>query len=72
MVEEADLKAFADESIDTPVEESVEPEEFLEDPIDEDYCEGDDESEVPSILSEAVILSYPYLPISYPSSSKLL
>ena len=44
-LEEADLKAFADESIDTPVEESVELEELLKDPIDEDYYE-DDESEV--------------------------
>ena len=41
-LEEADLKAFADESIDAPAEESVEPEELLEDPIDEDYYYEED------------------------------
>ena len=53
-LEEADLKAFADESIDTPVEESVEPEELLKDPVDddEDYYYDKDESEAPSVLSE--------------------
>ena len=53
-LEEADLKAFADKSIDTPVEESVEHEELLEDPIDEDYYEEEEESEATSILPKAV------------------
>jgi hypothetical protein len=61
-LEESDLKVFDDYSIDTPDEESVEPEEALSDPLDEGFDyedEDEDESEAPSILPEAVILPLP-------------
>jgi hypothetical protein len=59
-LEEADLRAFEDESIDTPAEESVEPEETLDGPLDEDFdSEDEDESEAPSVLPEAVVLPLP-------------
>jgi hypothetical protein len=59
-LEEGDLKAFEDESIDTPVEESVEPEEPLDDSLDDGFnYEGEDESEAPSVLPETVILPLP-------------
>ena len=59
-LEEDDMKPFEEELIDTPVEESVEPEELGEGPIDEDVCykeEDDDEAE--SDLPEWVILPLP-------------
>ena len=59
-LEEADLKGFEDESIDTPKDESVETDDPLEDPADEDdNLDEEDESESPSILPEAVVLPLP-------------
>ena len=59
-LEEADLKGFEDESIDTPKEESVETDDPLEDPADEDdRFDEEDESESPSVLPEAVVLPLP-------------
>jgi len=59
-LEETDLKAFEDESIDTPVEETVEPEEPVDGSLDEDFdYEDEDESESPCLLPEAVILPLP-------------
>ncbi len=59
-LEETDLKAFEDETIDTPVEETVEPEEPVDGSLDEDfYYEDEDESESPCLLPEAVILPLP-------------
>lgn len=60
ILEEADLKQFEDELIDTPPEESVEPEEIIDDLLDENICsEEEDESEAPSILPEFVVLPLP-------------
>jgi hypothetical protein len=59
-LEETDLKAFEDESIDTPVEETVEPEEPVDGSLDEEFdYEDEDESESPCLLPEAVILPLP-------------
>jgi hypothetical protein len=59
-LEETDLKAFEDETIDTPVDETVEPEEPVDGSLDEDFdCEEEDESESPCLLPEAVILPLP-------------
>jgi len=63
-LEEADLMPFEDESIDTPVEESVEPENPLNDPLDgddedDDDDEEEDECEAPSVLPEEVVLPLP-------------
>jgi hypothetical protein len=64
-VEEADLKLLEDESIDTPPEESVEPEEFVEVSLEEEDLDGDlfedqeDETEAPSVLPETVVLPLP-------------
>jgi hypothetical protein len=61
-LEESDLKAFEDEKIDTPVEESVEPEETVEGSLDGDFNfedEDEDEEEAPSVLPEEIILPLP-------------
>jgi hypothetical protein len=59
-LEETDLKSFEDETIDTPVEETVEPEEPVDVSLDDDFdYEDEDESESPSLLPEAVILPLP-------------
>ena len=56
-LEEADLKGFEDELIDSLKEESVKTVDPLEDPADEDdNFDEEDESESPSVLPEAVIL----------------
>jgi hypothetical protein len=73
-LEEADLKAFEDETIDTPVEESVEPEESVDDSLDEDINyddEDEEESEAPSVPPEAVILPLPSNIISVKVKSSL-
>jgi hypothetical protein len=71
-LEEADLKAFEDEAIDTPVEESVEPEESVDDSLDEDfYYQDEEESEAPSVPPEAVILPLPSNLISVKDKSSL-
>lgn len=58
--EEFDLRLFEDEVIDTPPEESVEPEEVLDGALDEDIgYEDEDESESPSVLPESVVLPLP-------------
>lgn len=59
-LEDADLKAFEDEPIDTPPEESVEPEDPVEGLPDEDFdYEGENDSETVAILPEAVVLPLP-------------
>jgi hypothetical protein len=64
-VEETDLKLLEDESIDTPPDESVEPEEVSDESLEEDLLDEDvlddqeDETEAPSVLPEAVILPLP-------------
>jgi hypothetical protein len=60
ILEEADLKVFEDESIDTPIGESVEPEDPVVEPLEDDLSyEDEDESESPSLLPEAVVLPLP-------------
>ena len=55
-LEEADLKGFEDESIDTPKEESVKTANPLKDPADEDdNFDEEDESKSPSVLPEAFL-----------------
>ena len=57
-LEEADLKGFEDESIDTPKEESVKTANPLKDPADEDdNFDEEDESKSPSVLPEAFFSS---------------
>jgi len=65
-MEETDLKMLEDESIDTPPEESVEPEDVeLEDVVgevldeDDDLYEEDDEASSPSVLPEAIVIPLP-------------
>jgi hypothetical protein len=65
-LEETDLKMLEDESIDTPPEESVEPEDVeLEDAVggvldeDDDLYEEDDEASSPSVLPEAIVIPLP-------------
>jgi hypothetical protein len=59
-LEEMDLRPFDDEVIDTPSEESVEPEVLLDGTLDEDLsCDDQDESEAPSVLPESVVLPLP-------------
>ena len=71
-LEEADLKPFEDETIDTPVEESVEPEESIDDSLDEDFnYEDEEESEAPSVPPEAIILPLPSNIISVKVKSSL-
>ena len=72
-VDEADLKTFEDETINTPFEESVEPAEPMDgSPLDDDFnYEDEDESEAPSVLPEAVILPLPSNIISEKFKSSL-
>ena len=50
-LEEVDLRQFEDEVIDTPLEESVQPELLLDVALDEDVGgDEEDESETPSTL----------------------
>lgn len=59
-LEETDLKPIEDDSIDTPMEESVEPEEIVDASLDDDFFyEEEDEAEAPSVLPESVILPLP-------------
>ena len=64
-VEEKDLNQLEDESIDTPPEESVEPEEVVEVSLEEDDLDADlfedqeDETDAPSVLPETVVLPLP-------------
>jgi hypothetical protein len=59
-LEDVDLKPFEDELIDTPTEESVEPEDLVDSSVDEDlYYEEEDDDEVISDLPETVILPLP-------------
>jgi hypothetical protein len=61
MLDEADLKAFEDETINTPFEESVEPAEPMDSSsLDDEFnYEDEDVSEVPSVLPEAVVIPLP-------------
>ena len=45
--------------IDTPLEESVEPEEAMEVAPEEDLFNEEDETQAPSILPEEVVLPLP-------------
>ena len=59
-LEEADLKPFEKEVIDTPTEEAVEPEDPMDDSLYGDFnYEEEDEAEVPSVLPEVVVLPLP-------------
>ena len=58
-IEETDLKPLDDELIDTPLEESVEPEEAMEVTPEEDLFYEEDETQAPSILPEEVVLPLP-------------
>ena len=72
-VDEADLKNFEDETINTPFEESVEPAEPMDgSPLDDDFnYEDEDEYEAPSVLPEAIILPLPSNIISEKLKSSL-
>ena len=61
-IEDTDLKYFEEEVINTPDEESVEPEEQVEGPLDEDFTydnEDEDEDADLTVLPEAVVLPLP-------------
>jgi hypothetical protein len=59
-LEEVDLKPMEDELIDTPTEESVEPEDLEDGSLDEDFFdEEDDNDEAISDHPEVVILPLP-------------
>ena len=59
-LDETDLKAFEDEVIDTPSEESVEPEEAIDGPLYEDFdYEEEEEYEPPLVHPEDTILPLP-------------
>ena len=59
-LEEVDLKPLEDELIDTPADESVEPEDLVDGSLDEDLCcEEEDDDEAISDLPETVILPLP-------------
>ena len=69
-LEEADLKPYEDELIDTPAEESVEPEEPVDGSLDEDiyYKEEDDDEdneEFPSNIPESIVLPLPLNVVSF-------
>jgi hypothetical protein len=62
VLEEVDLKAIDNEVIDTPAEESVEPEDLVDSTIDDEdmyYEEEEDEAEAASVLPEEVVLPLP-------------
>jgi len=59
-LKEGDLKQFEDEEIDTPPEEFVEPEDFVDSALDEEFhVEDEEEAEADSVLPEEVILPLP-------------
>jgi hypothetical protein len=60
-LEDFDLKPFEEELIDTPEDDSVEPEDALEEYMEEDfpYEEEDEDEDAPSVLLESVILPLP-------------
>jgi hypothetical protein len=59
-LQEVNLKPMENELIDTPAEESVEPEDLVDGPLDEDfYYEEEDDDEAISNLPEMVILPLP-------------
>jgi hypothetical protein len=59
-LEEGDLRPIEDEVIETPSEESVEPEVLLEGSPDEDIpSDEEDEAEAESVLPESVVLPLP-------------
>ena len=59
-LEEVNFMPFEEELIDTPAEESVEPEDLLGGSLEEDSEEEEEEEdEAPSKLLEAVILPLP-------------
>jgi hypothetical protein len=62
-LEEVDLKPLEDESIDTPVQEFVEPEDLVDASLEEGFYEEEDEEEDEaedlSVLPESVILPLP-------------
>ena len=58
-MDEADLKAFEEETIDTPAEEFVEPEEPVEGSLDEDLNYEDEDEDTVAVFPEAVVLPLP-------------
>src|SRR6266446_2360774 len=71
-LEEADLRDFEDETIDSPVKESVEPEESVDESLDEDFnYEDEEESEAPSVPPESIVLPLPSNIISIKVKSSL-
>ena len=58
-IKETDLKPLDDELIDTPLEESVEPQEAMEVAPEEDLFYEEDETQALSILPEEVVLPLP-------------
>jgi len=59
-VEEVDLKPFQHESINTPVEEFVEPDDMVDGPQEVDsFNEEDDETDALSLSPESIILPLP-------------
>jgi hypothetical protein len=59
-LEEVDLKPLDEETMETPDEEYVEPEEPTDCSLDEDFCcDEEDEAEALSVLPEAVVLPLP-------------
>jgi hypothetical protein len=59
-LEDDDLKAFEDESIETPAEEFVEPEDPVEGTLEEDFdYEDEDEDEAAAVLPEDIVLPLP-------------
>jgi hypothetical protein len=59
-LEEADLKAFEEEHIDTPADEFVEPEDVVDGLLDEEMCyDEEDEDGGPSEPPETIIIPLP-------------
>ena len=58
-LEDDDLKPFEEELIDTPDEDAVEPEDALDEYIEEDAYEEEEDEEAPSELPESIILPLP-------------
>jgi hypothetical protein len=59
-LEEVDLKPLEEETIDTPAEEAVEPEDTVDISLDEDFnYDEDNEAEDLSVLPEVVVLPLP-------------
>jgi hypothetical protein len=59
-LEEVDLKPLEDDLINTPMEEFVEPEDFVDSSLDNEFLnEEEDEAEPLSVVPESVVLPLP-------------